>query len=92
MLSETKINVLTNKLLNELINKKLIKPKEDITILRKEIKRTIINELKIGEDIDIAIRKKLQSFSRKIVEGSVEWDVLYKKLYEEEEIRRGIKQ
>lgn len=92
MLSETKINVLTNKLLNELINKKLIKPKEDITTLRKEIKRTIINELKIGEDIDIAIRKKLQSFSRKIVEGSVEWDVLYKKLYEEEEIRRGIKQ
>lgn len=92
MLSDNKINVLTNRLLKDLISSKLILPKEDETVLRKEIKRTIVNELKIGEEIDSIVRRKLQSFSRKLVEGSVEWDVLYKKMYEEEEIKRGIRQ
>lgn len=92
MLSDNKVNVLTNKLLKELINSKLIIPKEDEIVLRKEIKRTIINELQIGEDIDSVVKRKLQSFSRKLVEGSVEWDIIYRKLYGEEEIRRGRRQ
>lgn len=92
MLSDNKVNVLTNKLLKELISSKLIIPKEDETILRKEIKRTIINELQIGEEIDSVVKRKLQSFSRKLVEGSVEWDIIYKKFYGEEEIRRGRRQ
>ncbi len=91
MLSDNKINVITNRLLKELIDKQLIIPKEDKTILRKEIKKTILNQLKIGEEIDISVRRKLQSFSKKLIEGSVEWDVLYKKMYGEEEIKRGIK-
>lgn len=89
MLSDNKINVLTNKLLKELISSKLIIPKEDEVVLRKEIKRTIVNELQIGEEIDSAVKIKLQSFSRKLVEGSVEWDIIYRKFYEEEEIKRG---
>ncbi len=89
MLSDNKINVLTNKLLRELIESGKILPAQNETLLRKEIKRTIIEELKIGEDIDSIIRKKLQSFSRKLVEGSAEWDILYKKFFEEEEVRRG---
>lgn len=92
MLSDNKVNVLTNRLLKELISSKLIIPKEDENVLRKEIKRTITNELEIGEEIDIAVRRKLQSFSRKLVEGSVEWDIVYKKIYEEEEIKRGRRQ
>ncbi len=89
MLSDNKINVLTNKILRELIDSGKILPAQNETLLRKEIKRTIIEELKIGEDIDSIIRKKLQSFSRKLVEGSAEWDILYKKFFEEEEVRRG---
>ncbi len=89
MLSDNKINVLTNKILRELIESGKILPAQNETLLRKEIKRTIIEELKIGEDIDSIIRKKLQSFSRKLVEGSAEWDILYKKFFEEEEVRRG---
>jgi hypothetical protein len=63
--------------------------KEDDGLLRREIKRTIMGELKIGEDIDEAVRRKLQSFSKKLVEGSPEWEVLYKKYYEEEEVKKG---
>lgn len=92
MLSDNKINVLTNKLLKGLLDSKMIVPIQDETLLRKEIKRTIIDELKIGEEIDGVVRKKLQSFTRKLVEGSTEWDVLYKKFFEEEEVRRGRRQ
>ncbi len=89
MLSDNKVNVLTNKLLTELIGSKLITPKQNEIVLRKEIKKIIVDELKIGERIDSIVRSKLQSLSRKIVEGSMEWDILYKKLYEEEELKQG---
>lgn len=92
MLSDNKINVLTNKLLKGLLDSRMIVPIQDETLLRKEIKRTIIDELKVGEEIDGVVRKKLQSFTRKVVEGSTEWDVLYKKFFEEEEVRRGRRQ
>lgn len=92
MLSEEKVNVLTNRVLSELLTRKLITPKEEETLLRKEIKKTILNELDILREIDASVKKKLQSFSKKsLVEGSMEWEVLYKKLYAEEEQRRGIK-
>lgn len=92
MLSEDKINVLTNRVLSELLKRKLIIPKGEETLLRKEIKRTILSELDILKEIDVSVRKKLQSFTKKnLVEGSMEWEVLYKKLYSEEEQKRGIR-
>jgi hypothetical protein len=89
MLSDDKITHMTHVVLKGLMDKGLIALKEDDSMLRREIKRTIINELKIGEDIDAAVRRKLNSFSKKLVEGSNEWEVLYKKFFEEEEVRRG---
>ena len=89
MLSDDKITHMTHMLLKGLMGKELVILKEDDSLLRREIKRTIIGELKVGEDIDTVVRKKLMSFSKKLVEGSPEWEVLYKKFYEEEEVRRG---
>ena len=89
MLSDDKITHMTHVVLKGLMDKGLITLKEDDGLLRREIKRTIINELKIGEDIDVAVRRKLQSFSKKLVDGSPEWEVLYRKFYEEEEVKRG---
>lgn len=89
MLSDDKITHMTHVILKGLIDKGLITLKEDDGLLRREIKRTLINELKIGEDIDIVVRRKLQSFSKKLVDGSPEWEVLYKKYFEEEEVKKG---
>ncbi|MBM4128502.1 MAG: DUF507 family protein [Nitrospira sp.] len=89
MLSEEKITHLSHVLLKGLIEKDLIEVLEEEGKIRAEIKRTIIAELKVGEDIDMTVRKKLQSFSKKLVEGSPEWEVLYKKFFREEEVRRG---
>jgi hypothetical protein len=89
MLSADKVSHLSHILLRGLRERSLLEPLEEEGKIRSEIKRTIIEELKIGEEIDASVRKKLQSFSRKIVEGSPEWEVLYKKFYKEEELKKG---
>jgi hypothetical protein len=89
MLSEDKISHLSHVVLKGLREKELIEMIEDESKIRREIKRTIASEMKIGEEIDSVIRKKLQSFSRKIVEGSPEWEILHKKFFKEEEVKRG---
>ena len=91
MLTEDKISHLSHVLLKGLLKKDLIEAIEDEGKIRAEIKRTIIADLKIGEAIDSVVRKKLLSFSKKIAEGSPEWEVLYKKYFREEEIKRGRK-
>jgi hypothetical protein len=89
MLSDDKITHLSHMFLKGLKEKKLIEMLEEEGKIRAEIKRTIISELMVGEEIDAAVRKKLQSFTKKIVEGSPEWDVMYKKIFKEEEVKRG---
>lgn len=89
MLSEDKVSHLSHVLLKGLVGRKLVNVIEEEGKVRTEIKRTIIAELKIGEEMDAVIRRKLQSFSKKLVEGSPEWEILYRKFYREEEIKRG---
>ncbi|GAB4540142.1 MAG: DUF507 family protein [Thermodesulfovibrionia bacterium] len=89
-LSDDKITHLTHVLLKGLLERGVIKPLVDETTIRREIKRTILNELKVAEDIDIVVRKKLESYSKKIYEGSTEWDVLYHKFFLEESNKRGL--
>ena len=55
--------------------------------IRQTIVKIIMDEMKNDEAIDALVRKKLESQKRVIVEGSDEWDVLYRKYYEEETAR-----
>lgn len=52
--------------------------------VRQDIFRLISDEMKADEAIDTAVRRKIESQRRTIAEGSDEWDVLYRKYYEEE--------
>ncbi|MBI5101491.1 MAG: DUF507 family protein [Nitrospirae bacterium] len=89
MLSEDKISHLTHVLLKNLMANDLVDLIEDEGDVRREIKKTIVSELRIGEEIDEIVRKKLQSFSKKLVEGTPEWEIMYRKIFREEEIKRG---
>jgi uncharacterized protein len=89
MLSDDKISHTSHVLLKGMLDNKLINLKADESEVRREIKRTIVVELKVGEDMHDVVTKKLLSLSRKLTEGSAEWEVLYRKFYEEEEARRG---
>jgi len=56
--------------------------------LLREIKRTITAELQFEDEADTAARRTIQSLSRRVPEGSPEWDVLYRKYMDEEMHRR----
>ncbi len=56
----------------------------------REIKRILTESMKAEEHIHQLIRSRLNSYSRRIPEGSVEWDVLYKKAYQEELRKRQL--
>jgi len=51
--------------------------------LRVEVVRTLTDETKLEESIDQEVRRVLSSYSRPLVEGSPEWEVLYQKIREE---------
>ncbi|MCL5422916.1 MAG: DUF507 family protein [Nitrospirae bacterium] len=89
-LSDEKISHLSHVLLKGLMDRNLLELKDEESKVRREIKRSTVSFLKVSEDIDSSVKKKLQSFSRKIVEGSPEWEVLYKKFYKEEAARKGL--
>ena len=52
--------------------------------IRQTIVKIIMDEMRNDEAIDALVRRKLESQKRVIVEGSDEWDVLYRKYFEEE--------
>jgi len=63
---------------------------EDRNSIRVEA-RTILEKLLAEEaKIDAAARKKIESQRRTILEGSQEWDILYRKYYNEEVKKLGI--
>ena len=52
--------------------------------IRQQIVKLISDEMHADEAIDALVRRKIESQKRTIMEGSDEWDVLYRKYYEEE--------
>jgi hypothetical protein len=63
---------------------------EDRNTIRMEV-RKILEEL-LGKEakIDAAARQKIENQKRTIIEGTPEWDILYKKYYNEEVKKLGI--
>jgi len=56
----------------------------DEEVILRQIKQVLLDEFRLDDEIDQTVRARLASYSRKIVEGSGEWDVLYHKGVEEE--------
>ena len=88
-LSNDKISHLSHVVYKGLQERKTIVPLSEDSEIRREIKRVITKELKISEDIDQFVCNKLESYSKTIYEGSNEWEVLYRKFYNEEVSKRG---
>ena len=56
----------------------------DEEVILRTIKQALQEEFRLDGELDQVVRARLASYSRKIVEDSPEWDVLYKKSFEEE--------
>ena len=54
-----------------------------------EIKAALNDFFSIDDALDVKVRRKIASLSRRVPEGSSEWDVLYRKYLEEEKRKLG---
>jgi hypothetical protein len=63
---------------------------EDRNTIRLEVRKALEELLNQEERIDQAARQKIESQKRTILEGSQEWDILYRKYYNEEVKKLGI--
>jgi hypothetical protein len=82
-LTRDKINVLSHAVADKLASIDEIEFIEDRNTIRLAVFDLLMTWLKKEEAIDAAARKMVVSQSRKIPEGSSEWEVLYRKYYED---------
>jgi len=63
---------------------------EDRNTIRLEVRRLLEELLNQEARIDQTARQKIESQKRTILEGSQEWDILYRKYYQEEVKKLGV--
>ena len=89
-LSRDKVNKLAHSVADALAEMEDVDFLEDRNTIRQEIRRLLEDLLKAEERIDAAARLKIENQKRTILEGSAEWDILYRKYYNEEVKKLGI--
>ena len=83
-LSHEKIVHLSHLMLDALLDDDRVDYHGEENEVRQRIVALLKAELEREDAVEEAIRRKIESQKRDIPEGSPEWDLLYRKYYEEE--------
>ena len=84
MLTDEKASHLSHMILNAAKRSSHMRLKDEETAVLRTIKRVLSAELADEIETDRIVRQRLASYARPPVEGSSEWDVLYRKFLDEE--------
>lgn len=88
-LSREKINFLARQILNLLFKNDDIEFLDEPNEIRLTIVRSIEEEMKLYDLIDKRAIEKIESQKKAIKEGSREWEILYRKYYNDEITKLG---
>ncbi|MGH9534832.1 MAG: DUF507 family protein [Terriglobales bacterium] len=83
-LSRDKVNQLSHVVVNRLAEHPVVHFADERNAIRLHIRKILEDLLHAEEKMDEAVRHKIASQKRPILEGSEEWDILYRKYYVEE--------
>jgi len=83
-LSREKINFLARQILNFLFENDEVEFLDESNDIRLSIVKSIEEELKLYDLIDKRSTEKIESQKKSIKEGSREWEILYRKYYNDE--------
>jgi uncharacterized protein len=87
-LSESRISHLAHLVMERLREAKLVEfPNEGRSLA--ETKQVLRDFFQREDPIDEIVRQKIASLSRQVPQGSREWDILYRKYFEEESRKHG---
>ncbi len=89
-ISREKINKLAHAVADTLAETDSVDFIEDRNTIRQEARRVLEALMAEEAKIDAAARQKIESQRKTILEGSQEWDILYRKYYNEEVKKLGI--
>lgn len=89
-LSRDKVNKLAHAVINALTTLDQVEFIEDPNTIRMEARKILEALLNEEAKLDLAARQKIESQRRTITEGTQEWDILYRKYYNEEVKKLGI--
>jgi len=89
-LSREKTVRISHRVIDLLVSSDDVEFVEDRDTIRQEIVQILQNLLKLEEHVDTEVRQKIGSQKKEILEGSEEWDILYRKYYSEGLKRMGV--
>ena len=89
-ISREKVNHISKMIVNDLAKRDDFDYKTELNDVRLQITHVINEYLKIEDSADENARKICASYSRKMREGTDEWDVLYNKHYQEYMPKHGL--
>ena len=89
-ISRDKVNKVAHVVTDALAEMNEVDFVEDRNTIRLEVRKILEDLLNQEEKIDLSARAKIESQKRTILEGSQEWDILYRKYYNEEVKKLGM--
>ena len=89
-ISRDKVNHISKIIVNDLEKREEFDYKAELNEIRLEITHVMNEYLKIEDQADEGARKICASYSKKLREGTDEWDILYNKHYEEHLSKHGL--
>ena len=89
-ISRDKVNHISKLIVDNLAKHDDFDYKTELNDVRLEIVNVMNSQLMIEDQADASARKICASYSRKLREGTEEWDILYNKHYEEHLSKHGL--
>ena len=89
-ISREKVNHISKIIIDDLEKREDFDYKAELNEVRLEITHVMNEYLKIEDQADENARKVCASYSKKLHEGTDEWEILYNKHYEEHLSKNGI--
>jgi hypothetical protein len=89
-ISRDKVNKVAHMITDALAETDELDFVEDRNTIRLEVRKILEDLLNQEEKIDQSARHKIENQKRTILEGSQEWDILYRKYYNEEVRKLGV--
>jgi hypothetical protein len=89
-ISREKLNKISHVVADVLATRPDVHFSDERNAIRLEIRKMLDDLFAAEARMDAEVRKKIESQKRTILEGSDEWDILYRKYYREELKKLGV--
>lgn len=85
-----RMNQVANMIRDLIMEDETVEIFEDPPIIRKRVAEILREAVREEEEIERKVRERIRKYSRNILEGTPEWNLLYRRIYEDELRQRGL--